>query len=269
MQRLKDLTHLIIDMDGVLYRGDQPMPRLAEFFDFLRRRAIGFMLATNNSTRTPEAYASKLLGMGVQVAPDEILVSGQAAARYLARQYPSGTRVHVFGMAALRQALQDEGFVLADEDVQIVVASMDRDVTFEKLKRATLLIRGGARFIATNLDPTNPSEEGLIPGTGAMIAALAAASEQTPEAIGKPQPTMYQLALEQMHACPETTAAIGDRCDTDILGGQRAGLTTICVLSGSSNRAEAEAIGSDMIFDDIAALLHTWEGLYDGLPGRD
>ena len=164
-------------MDGVLYLGDQPMPRLCEFFAFLRERPIPFILATNNSTRTPQEYVDKLAGMGVTVSPDEILVSGQATARFLAREYPRGTRVHVFGMPALKQAMTDEGFILADEDVQLVVASMDREVTFEKLKRATLLIRGGARFIATNLDPTNPSEEGLIPGTGAMIVALEAASE--------------------------------------------------------------------------------------------
>ncbi len=149
--------------------------------------------------------------------------------------------------------------MLADEDVPLVVASMDREITYDKLKRATMLIRGGARFIATNLDPTNPSEEGLLPGTGSMIAALATASETKPQAIGKPEPTMYQLAMEQMGAHPETTAAIGDRVDTDILGGKRAGLTTICVLSGSSNRLEAESIGTDMIFDDIAQLLETWK----------
>ena len=176
MPSLSHIKHLIIDMDGVLYLGDQPMPRLREFFDFLRERSISFILATNNSTRTPQEYVDKLAGMGVTVSPDEILVSGQATARYLAREYPRGTRVHVFGMPALKQAMTDEGFVLADEDVQLVVASMDRQVNFEKLKRATLLIRGGARFIATNLDPTNPSEEGLIPGTGAMIVALEAAS---------------------------------------------------------------------------------------------
>jgi 4-nitrophenyl phosphatase len=164
-------------------------------------------------------------------------------------------------MPSLKQAMVDEGFILADENVQLVVASMDRNVTYEKLKRATLLIRGGARFIATNLDPTNPSEEGLIPGTGSMIAALATASETQPISIGKPEPIMYQLAFEQMGAQPETTAAIGDRVDTDILGGKRAGLITICVLSGSSDRAEAEAIGTDMIFNDIAHLLETWEHL--------
>jgi 4-nitrophenyl phosphatase len=258
---LANITHLIIDMDGVLYTGDRPMPGLCEFFAFLRERNIPFILATNNSTRTPEEYVAKLAGMGVTVSPDEILVSGQATARFLARQYPRGTRAHVFGMPALKHAMTEEGFILADEDVELVVASMDRQVTFEKLKRATLLIRGGARFIATNLDPTNPSEEGLIPGTGAMIVALEAASEVKAFPIGKPEPTMYQLAMEQMGASPATTAAIGDRVDTDILGGKRAGLTTICVLSGSSDRAEAEAVETDLIFDDIGHLLETWKKL--------
>lgn len=259
MKSLEKITHLIIDMDGVLYRGDQPMPGLREFFGFLRERSIRFILATNNSTRTPQAYVDKLRGMGVTISSDEILVSGQATARFLAHEYPRGTRVHVFGMPSLKRAMTDEGFVLADEDVSLVVASMDREVTYEKLKRATLLIRGGARFIATNLDPTNPSEEGLLPGTGTMIVALETASGVTAQAIGKPEPTMYQLAMEQMDANPDTTATIGDRVDTDILGGKRAGLTTICVLSGSSNRAEAEAIGADMIFKDIADLLETWK----------
>lgn len=261
MNTLANITHLIIDMDGVLYLGDKPMRCLREFFDFLRERHIGFILATNNSTRTPQAYVDKLAGMGVTVSPEEILVSGQATARFLAREYPRGTRVHVFGMPSLKQAMTEEGFVLAEEDVQLVVASMDREITYDKLKRATLLIRRGARFIATNLDPTNPSEEGLLPGTGSMIVALEAASGVKAQAIGKPEPTMYQLAMEQMGARSETTAAIGDRVDTDILGGKRAGLTTICVLSGSSNRIEAEAIGTDMIFDDIAHLLETWKHL--------
>jgi 4-nitrophenyl phosphatase len=261
MQSLASITHLIIDMDGVLYLGDQPMPCLREFFAFMRERSIHFILATNNSTRTPQEYVDKLRRMGVTVAPSEVLVSGQATARFLRREYPHGTRIHVFGMPSLRQALTEEGFVLAEDDVQLVVASMDREVSYEKLKRATLLIRGGARFIATNLDPTNPAEEGLLPGTGAMIAALETASGVKPTAIGKPNPVMYQLAMEQMGAQPETTAAIGDRADTDILGGKRAGLTTICVLSGSSDRAEAEAFEADMIFDDIAHLLHSWKSL--------
>jgi len=260
MTALAAITHLVIDMDGVLYRGDEPLPRLCEFFAYLRRRPIPFVLATNNSTHSPEQYIAKLARMGVDIAPAEILTSGQATARFLAGEYPAGTRVHVFGMPSLRRAIEEEGFVLVDEDVALVVASMDREVTYEKLKRATLLIRGGARFVATNRDPTVPSTDGLLmPGTGAMIAALETASGVTALAVGKPEPTMFRLALAQMGARPETTATIGDRLDTDILGGQRAGLTTICVLSGSSNRAEAEAFGPDYIFEDIAELLAAWQ----------
>jgi 4-nitrophenyl phosphatase len=261
MQLLSKITNLIIDMDGVLYLGDQPLPRLQEFIAFLRERPVQFIMATNNSTRSPEEYVEKLAGMGVQVSPDEILVSGQVTARFLARDYPPGTRVHVFGMPSLSKAMCEEGFILADEDVELVVASMDRKVSYEKLKRATLLIRGGARFIATNLDPTHPCEEGLAPGTGAIIAALETGSGVKATSIGKPEPATYEIAMAQMGANPQTTATIGDRVDTDILGGKRAGLTTICVLSGSSDRAEAEAIEADMIFDDIAHLYGTWSRL--------
>ena len=262
MPELTKIKHLIIDMDGVLYLGDQPMPRLVDFFNFLRQHSIGFILATNNSTRTPQEYAEKLRRMSVCVSPADVLVSGQATARFLAREYPQGTRVYVFGMPALKQALTDEGFVLAEDSVELVVASMDLHLTYEKLAQATILIRNGARFIATNLDPTQPSERGLLPGTGSMILALEAASGVKATAIGKPEPIIYQLAMEQMNASPETTAIIGDRVDTDILGGKRAGLITICVLSGSSDRFEAEAIGTDLIFDDIAHLLDAWEASF-------
>ncbi len=259
MAQLTDIRHLLIDMDGVLYRGNSPMPRLGEFMDYLRRAPVPFMLITNNSTRTPEQYAGKLAGMGVQISPGEVLTSGQATARFLARDYRPGTRVHVFGQDSLRQAIEAEGFVLADQDVEIVVASMDRQVTYEKLKVAALLIRGGARFVATNLDPTSPGEEGMLPGTGSLIAALATASETTPVAVGKPELAMYQLALDALGAPAATTAILGDRVDTDLEGGRRAGCKTIGVLSGSSSRAEMEDFGPDFLFEDIAALLDAWQ----------
>lgn len=259
MTDLASITHLIIDMDGVLYRGDKPLPRLLEFFAFLRRKPIPFILATNNSTKTPQDYVAKLARMGVEIFPAEILSSGITVAKVLAREYPAGTRVHVFGMPALRQALVDEGFVLADEAVELVVASMDRDVSYDRLKRAALLIRRGARFVATNLDPTVPTEEGLAPGTGSLIAALQTATGVNPVAVGKPEAAMFELALDQMAAKPATTAMLGDRVDTDIVGAQRAGLRTICVLSGSSTRAEFEAVGPDFIFADIGHLLGDWQ----------
>jgi HAD superfamily hydrolase (TIGR01450 family) len=123
---------------------------------------------------------------------------------------------------------------------------------------ASRLLRNGARFIATNLDPNIPSEDGFLPGSGAMVAMLAAAAGVSPEGIGKPEPLMYELAITQMDARPETTAAVGDRVTTDIVGGKRAGLTTICVLTGASDRAEAEAADTDFIFDDIGHLLDAW-----------
>jgi 4-nitrophenyl phosphatase len=256
---LADITHLLIDMDGVLYRGDTPMPRLQEFVAFLQSAPVPFMLITNNSTRTPEQYAGKLAGMGVQISPDEVLTSGQATARFLTRDYPPGTRVHVFGQDSLRQAIEAEGFCLADQDVAVVVASMDRQITYEKLKRATLLIRGGARFVATNLDPTSPGEEGQLPGTGSMIAALATGSETVPIAVGKPERTMFDIALEALGAQAGSTAMLGDRVDTDLEGGRQAGCKTIGVLSGSSSREEMEAFGPDFLFEDIAALLDAWQ----------
>jgi 4-nitrophenyl phosphatase len=143
--------------------------------------------------------------------------------------------------------------------VAIVVASMDRQVTYDKLKLATLLIRSGARFVATNLDPTSPSEEGMLPGTGSLIAALATASETTPVAVGKPELAMYQLALDALDAPAGATAILGDRVDTDLEGGRRAGCKTIGVLSGSSSRAEMEDFGPDFLFEDIAALLDAWQ----------
>ncbi len=261
MDSLAEIEHLILDMDGVLYRGNEPMSRLQEFFAFLRARSIPVMLVTNNSTRTPRERSEKLAVMGVEVSPSEILVSGQAAARYLRREYPAGTRVHVFGMPALVQAMAEEGFIPADDDVKVVVASVNLEVTYQKIKRAVDLIRGGARFIATNLDPNIPSEQGFLPGSGSMVAMLATASETRPTAVGKPEPIMYELAMAQMGARPETTAAVGDRVATDIVGGKRAGITTICVLSGASGRAEAEAAGADFVFNDIGALLDAWRAV--------
>lgn len=257
--QLSDIKHLVIDMDGVLYRGNDPAPGLPAFFDFLRQRGIGFRLATNNSGSTPQQYAAKLKKMGAAVAPAEIITSGTATARWLAQRFPQGTRVHVFGEDSLRAAMTDAGFELADEDVAAVVASIDWGVNYDKIKRACLLIRRGALFVATNLDPTRPTEEGLVPGTGALIAAIATGAETRPIAIGKPEPTMFEQAMLEMGTTAATTATLGDRIDTDMAGGRRAGLATILVLSGSTGRAEAEVYGPDLLFDDIADLMRAWQ----------
>ena len=253
---LHNLRGLVIDMDGVLWHGDTPMPGLHEFFDILRRKRIKFVLATNNNTQTPEGFIQKACKMGIDLLPEQIVTAGVATVHYLRSRYPSGGRVHVVGEAALKGLISDAGFSLADSDVQAVVATMDRQLTYDMLKRATLLIRAGADFIGLNPDTSYPTPEGLVPGGGAILAAISAASDRQPLIIGKPESWMFRIALERMQLCPEETASLGDRLETDIAGGQRLGLKTILVLSGVSTAAElgSSPIQPTWVFSGIEQL---------------
>ncbi len=258
---LSDIRHLIIDMDGVLYRGNQAIPGTAGFLDLLRERGIGFVLATNNSTKTPEQYTAKLADMGVTVHPGEVLTSAQATAGYLAGIARPGARVFVVGMDGLWTALRQAGFTLVEEEAEYVVVGMDFRVCYERLAQATLQIRAGARFIGTNPDLTFPSERGIIPGAGALLAFLQAATGVAPIVIGKPETAMIDQALARLGASAATAAILGDRLETDILAGQRAGMRTLLVLSGVTDRtmlARSE-IQPDLVFDDVAHLHAVWK----------
>jgi 4-nitrophenyl phosphatase len=241
MESIHDLRAFIVDMDGVLWEGDRPMPGLADFFQTLRERRIKFVLATNNASKTPEQYVSKLAGMGVTVAREEILTSAQAAALYLRQQSANGTKVFAIGEDGVRQALAETGFTLTglyEVDAQFVVCGMDRGLSWDKLATATLNIRAGARFIGTNPDATFPTERGITHGNGAVLAAIQAATGVAPIIIGKPEPIMYQLAMTRLGVAPAETAAIGDRLETDILGAVRARIRSVFVLSGVSLRGQ-------------------------------
>jgi len=256
------LQHLLIDMDGVLWRGDRPMPGLADFFGLLRRRRIKFVLTTNNASRAASYYVERLAGYGIEISPAEVLTSAQATTGYLAERSEPGTPVYFIGEDGLHQSLAEGGFNLvnADEQPQYVVVGWDRHLTFEKLAQATLYIRAGASFIATNPDRTWPSERGLVPGAGAILAALEAATDVEPTVVGKPSPLMLHIAMRRIGAQTSTTAMLGDRLETDILGGHNAGLTTILVLSGvtKSDDLAASSVQPDLVFDDIAALTQAW-----------
>jgi 4-nitrophenyl phosphatase len=258
--RLDAIRNLIIDMDGVLWHGDRPMPRLRAFFDLLRARGINFVLATNNASRSGAEFAAKLAGMGVTVALDEILTSPQATAAYLSANAPDA-RVFIIGEPGLKTELTARDLkVVNDTDAQVaathVVVGIDRTLTYAKLVEACLLIRGGAVFIGTNPDVTFPGERGIVPGNGATLAALRASTGVEPLIIGKPEPEMMVQAMARMGGTLADTAVIGDRLDTDILGGIRAGMTTLLVLSGvtSAEDAETDAIQADYVFDDIGAI---------------
>ena len=259
-QSLTDIRAVVSDMDGVLWRGDKPMPGLNEFFAFLRERDIHFILATNNATRTARQYADKLAGHGVTVSEAEILPSCDVVSDYLVTLAKPGTRVFVVGEAALADSLAARGFVISQDEAEFVVAGLDRQVTYAKVAQATRLIRNGAKFIGTNPDKTWPSETGVTPGAGAVLAFIEAAADVKPFIVAKPEPVMFQQALARLGTRPEETVMIGDRLETDIEGGLRAGLKTILVLSGISTEADVEQTGiqPDWTFQDIGELTQVW-----------
>lgn len=260
LETLGSIENFIIDMDGVLYRGQERLPGAQEFLGHLRRKNVPFILATNNSTLTPAQYVAKLATMGIQVPEDPILTSAQATALYLGQVAPPGARVCVIGEDGLFSAVAERGFTISATDVDYVVVGMDRQLTYDKLKVATLAIRAGATFIGTNPDTTLPSEEGLVPGNGASLAALEAATDVSPLIIGKPEPTLLRLAMQKLGATADCTAIIGDRLETDILAAKEAGLATILVLTGISQREELETspVRPDLVFEDIGRVYEAW-----------
>jgi 4-nitrophenyl phosphatase len=264
--QLRELQHLIIDMDGVLYRGNDAIPGTRGFISFLRERGIGFVLATNNSTQTPQQYVDKLASMNVSIHAEEVLTSAQATAGYLATIAPPGTRVFVVGQDGLWTALREAGFDLVEEGAEYVVAGMHFAICYERLAQASLQIRAGAHFIGTNPDRTYPSERGIVPGAGALLAFLEAATGVTPTIVGKPEKAMMEQALARLGASPATTAMLGDRLETDILAGQRAGLLALLVLSGVTDRAllARSEIQPDLVFRDVGHLHAVWQEVLDG-----
>ncbi|MGE3267881.1 MAG: HAD-IIA family hydrolase [Chloroflexota bacterium] len=252
----------LVDLDGVVYHGDRVIPSAPGFFRFLRQRGIPFLMTTNNSTLGPPQYVEKLARMEIDVSEDEVLGSADATAAYLRQQAPDGGRVYVIGETGLKDAVEAAGFVLAESDVQFVVVGLDRDLTFQKLTTAVRLVRAGAAFIGPNPDTTLPTDDGIIPGAGSFQAAIKAASGVSPLIIGKPEPTMLLIGCQRMGLTPADTAIIGDRLDTDIVGGHRAGVQTYLVLTGVSTREEAAgaAIQPDRIFTDLPDLQAAIEG---------
>ena len=261
-QTLGTIRGVICDMDGVLWRGEAPLPGLHDFFALLNERDVNYVLVTNNSSKTPEQYVAKLAELGIESGPEHVLNSALAAADYLTTQALPGATVYPIGGSGVREALRSRGFRLSDGDsADYVVVGWDRDLTWQKLATATLLIRAGAGFIATNPDRTFPMETGLVPGNGAQVGALQIATDVAPAMVGKPAPVLYEQALARMGVAPEETLVIGDRLDTDILGGLRLGMPTALLFSGIARQEElaSSPIHPDMVFDDLAALVRTWK----------
>ena len=258
------IENVILDMDGVLWRGNTAVPNLPAFFDQLEAHGRAFMLATNNSAKTPAQYVEKLREVGVTAVEKQIMTSALATAAYLGHEYnPAETHIYLIGRDGICQSLQEQGFILLDRfeiDTQadLVVVGLDRNVGYSDFEAATLQIRRGAKFVGTNGDKTFPSELGQLPGNGSLLALLETATGQQPLIVGKPEPIMFGECLRRFGATATTanTLMVGDRLETDILGGQNAGLRTALVLTGVTRRedlAQSE-IQPDFVFESITEL---------------
>jgi NagD protein len=253
---MRQIRSWLMDMDGVLVREEQAIPGADRFLARLREREIPFLLLTNNSIYSPRDLVARLSAGGLDVPEGAIWTSALATARLLAEQRPGGS-AYVIGESGLTTALHAAGYTLTDRAPDYVVLGETRTYSFERITRAIRLIVGGARFIATNPDPTGPSANGPLPATGSVAALISRATGVEPYFVGKPNPLMMRSALNAIEAHSETSAMVGDRMDTDIVSGLEAGMETILVLSGVTSREVAERFPfrASMIVDSVADLI--------------
>jgi NagD protein len=239
MTQPKPVHTWMTDMDGVLVHEDRAIPGASDFIDVLRDTGRRFLVLTNNSMFTPRDLKARLMASGLDVPEGAIWTSALATAQFLDTQRPGGT-AFVIGEVGLTTALHEIGYVLTDRSPAYVVLGETRNWSFETITTGIRLIEAGARFIATNPDPTGPSAFGPLPATGSVAALITKASGVHPYFIGKPNPLMMRSALNRIEGHSETTVMIGDRMDTDVISGLEAGLRTVLVLSGSTSGGEVE-----------------------------
>jgi NagD protein len=245
----------LIDMDGVLYRGSVLIPGADTFVNELRRRRIPFLFLTNNSQRTRRDVVAKLGRMGIEVEEEHVFTCAMATARFLAQQKPGGT-AFVIGEGGLLTALHQNGYAVVDSDPDYVVVGEGRTFNLELVEAAVRMIRGGAKLIATNLDPNCPTQHGIRPGCGAMVAMLETATGVKAFSVGKPSPVMMRAARKELGLATDETTMIGDTMETDILGAVQLGFHAVLVLSGGTGREDLEryTYRPELVVESVAEL---------------
>jgi 4-nitrophenyl phosphatase len=239
-EKMKQYKAYLLDLDGTVYRGSEVIPEAVTFIQYLRAEGIPFLYLTNNSSAAPEQVAERLTSMGLPTTGDEVYTSGMAAASYLAEREPAGTPVYVIGEEGLRGELERRGFRLTEKQPRYVIVGIDRSFSYQKLTVAASAIREGAKLIATNRDAALPTEKGLFPGNGSLVAAVSVASGASPVVIGKPEPIIVRYALERLGVDAADTLIVGDNLHTDIDAGANSGLDSLLVLTGYSSEQDAE-----------------------------
>ncbi|GAB2666823.1 HAD-IIA family hydrolase [Gordonia jinhuaensis] len=229
----------LMDMDGVLVYEDSIVPGADEFIEELKSNNTPFAVITNNSIRTPRDLRARMLAIGLDIPEESIWTSGLATATFLSDQRPGGT-AYTVGESGLTSALHEAGYILTESDPDYVVVGETRMYSFEAITKAIQLIAKGSRFIATNPDASGPSPNGPLPATGSVCALISNATEKDPYFVGKPNPLMMRTALRKIGAHSGHTVMIGDRMDTDIIGGLESGMKTVLVLTGISTKESIE-----------------------------
>lgn len=258
----------LVDMDGVIYRGNHLIPGADRFIESLRAAQIPFMFLTNNSQRTRRDVATRLQRLGINAKEEDVFTCAMATARFLARQKPNGT-AFVIGEGGLLTALHNNGYAIVDREPDYVVVGEGRTFSFELVEAALNMIMGGAKLVATNMDPNCPTQAGIRPGCGAIVAMLEAASGVKAFSVGKPSPVMLRAARKELGLAAAQTIVVGDTMETDILGGVQLGYRTVLVLSGGTSREDLGryAYQPDMVVESIADLNPSTLGAESSPPG--
>ena len=253
---LRAKAAFICDMDGVIYHGNRVLDGVAAFVGWLQARGKRFLFLTNSSQSSPRELRQKLLRMGLDADEGKFYTSALATADFLARQKP-GAGVYAIGDAGLMNALHGAGLAMNDQDPDYVVVGETGDYNYRKMEKAVHLIRkGGARLIGTNPDVTGPTEAGLVPACGALVAPIEMAAGVKAYSVGKPNPLMMRHALRKLGATREDTAIIGDRLDTDIVAGVESEIATVLVLSGVARQEDLVrfAFRPDYVLPGVGAI---------------
>lgn len=266
---MRDYRAFILDLDGVIYRGERLLPGAREFVSWADATGRNLIFLSNNSFATPDEVTAKLARLGAPNPEGRVLTSGAAATRQIATRHPGGS-VYVLGVASVERMVEGEGLHVVWRDAldgptpDAVLVGLDFNLSYDRLRRGLRAILAGADFIAVNRDPSLPVEGGLDPGTGSIVAALEYASGRAAEIVGKPAPGMMLEALRAMDAEASETLVVGDGLALDIVAGHAAGLDAALVLTGMNTRAQAEAATGpskpDLIFDGIGDLLTALQG---------
>ena len=261
---LKKIKALFLDMDGVLWTDKKEIGNLHGVFESIKLSGIKVLFGSNNATRTPEEYCEKLASFGVQVLPEQFFTSGIATIYQLRKDFPNGPKVYVFGSPSLKNLLRENGFEVTEANADVVLASLDREINYEKISRAMIEIcEHGAKFYATNTDSTFVTENGWRPGGGVMVNCVETCTGVKPFIIGKPNTVMIEMACEANGLAKDEIMAVGDRYETDIQGGLNFGCPTALVLSGYETPETLPGLDPkpDLVCKDLTELVSIFRNL--------